>query len=639
MAGQTHDAVKMRQILDGLEHLTQGITIFDREMKLVAWNRKFLELYGFPENMAYPGADYASFVAFNARRGEYGPGDTAAHVAERVAAFPRYLTRRLERARPDGSTLEIAGNPLVDGGVVTTYTDITETIRQRDTLRAELLLSEERLSLIADEVPAGIAHIDRDMIILYANRRFSHAYLKEPAEITGLSAHDLLHPNTMAESAKFFEQARRGALVDFEMRIELPGNRFKQIRTLLRPEKPSSGEVIGFYLLSIDITRRKAAESALTRAHKMDALGRMASGISHDFNNLLTVILGNLIPLSEQLRDPVQIEGFLTPAISAARRGSSLTKRLLTLARREQFDPVPTDIDAAIGEICTLLASSLPAGLRIERRLGGDLPPALVDHAQLEMALLNMAMNARDATGGQGTITITTSTYALQAEEAEFFHMRAGTYIRIAFADDGAGIEPELAEKIFEPFVTSKAAGAGSGLGLSMVYGFVRQSNGAIWVESTPGKGATFIILLPDAETTGVALPAPAPAPAPRPDPDEPRLILLVEDDREVRRGIRRKLARLGHHLVEAGSADEALMLLDQIAGIEAVVSDINMPGSMDGLALARRLRDERPHLPVVLMSGNPAAPPPGIPFLPKPFSTEELDAALQQTARIGGQT
>jgi len=321
----------------------------------------------------------------------------------------------------------------------------------------------------------------------------------------------------------------------------------------------------------------------------MDALGRMASGISHDFNNLLTIILGNLVPFSEQLNDGVLVEDFLTPAISAARRGSALTKRLLTLARREQFDPVPTRIGNAIDEISALVISSVPASLNVELYQQPDLPLAMVDRSQLEMAILNLALNARDATDGTGTITIETAPHRLAPEEAELFRIRAGQYIRIKFSGDGCGMSQTLSEKIFEPFFTSKVAGSGSGLGLSMVYGFVRQSNGAICVDSVPGKGTCFTILLPDVSGYSELSDLPAQVTAAPQVPEAPsgELVLLVEDDLDVRRTLRRKIAALGFPVVEAGDADEALILLRQLQGVGVVLSDVDMPGSMNGFGLA----------------------------------------------------
>ena len=639
-----NDTGRFLHILDGLEHLAQGITIFDQDLKLVAWNSRFMDIYGYPSDMAFRGADFGSFIEFNAAKGDYGPGDVAALTAERVRIARQFRAHRIQRTLPDGATIEIVGSPLPNGGFVTTYTDITSDIRQREILRREvsrkareLRLSQERLVLIADEVPAGIAHMDENMNILYANRRFARAYGHEAAGIIGLNAAQVLHPRTLEESARFFEQARRGAQIDFEMRIELPGKRFKDIRTLLRPERPSTGEVIGFYLVSIDVSRRKATASALMQSQKMDALGRMASGISHDFNNVLTVILGNLAPLIERLDDPELTSEFLQPAISAARRGSILTRRLLSLARREQVDPRPTDIAEAVEETCGLISASLPASLKLVRDHAPGLPPAQIDRAQFEMALLNLALNSRDATGGCGTIRIETALHELQPEEADFFHMRAGDYIRIDFADDGCGIPPEMMERIFEPFATSKAPGAGSGLGLSMVYQFARQSNGRIWVESTDGQGTTFTILLPAEETAARFAPAPrAPTIAATPSPKRRLFVLLVEDDLDVRRVVRRMLAGLGHHLVEAANPEEAEQLVAAIKGIDIVLSDIDMPGGLNGLDLARGLLRRRPQIPVVLMSGKRTIPADDqllarVPFLSKPFTPEALRAALEQ--------
>ncbi|MCB1384256.1 MAG: PAS-domain containing protein [Notoacmeibacter sp.] len=643
VASTGSEAANTTHVLEGLEHLDQGITIFDQDLRMVAWNRKFLEMYNYPESLAFVGAEFSSFIAYNAARGEYGPGKAEEQVCERVEIARKFLRHRFQRTRRDGSTIEVVGTPLPNGGFVTTYTDISDITRQQEWLQtlvsqktSALQLSEERLRIVADEVPAGIAHIDRDMTILYANKRFANAYRRTPEEVTGLNANDVLHPRTMAESARFFEQSRRGAQVDFEMRLELPGGRFKDVRTLLRPEKPSSGEVIGFYLLSIDVTRRKSTMSALMRSQKMDALGRMASGISHDFNNLLTIILGNLVPLSEHLSDPVLVEEYLAPSISAARRGSELTKRMLSLARREQFDPVATNIGEAVEETCKLLRSSLPHSLKIVESQSHNLPPALVDRSQLEMALLNLALNARDATSGSGTVTIETSLCRLAAEDAETLRITAGDYVRIRFNDDGCGMSQEHAERIFEPFFTSKSAGAGSGLGLSMVYGFVQQSNGAIWVDSEPDKGSRFTILLPGVDTAKPAGKARKPVPRRRTRGLEGKeLVLLVEDDPDVRRIIRRKIAELGHSLLEAGDADEARRLLAKNRDIAIVISDVEMPGSMNGIGLAAHVRERRPGTAMILMSGSTSMVAStltnGLPFLKKPFTLEALQAILAE--------
>lgn len=650
MVRQPREITDAVHILEGLEHLDQGITIFDQDLKLVAWNTKFLDLYGYPADMAYRGASFDSFIRYNAERGEYGEGDVSEQVGARVETARKFQKHQLERTTSSGATILVAGTPLPNGGFVTTYSDTTrytlrtkELQRQVDQRSSELQLSEERLSLIADEVPAGIAHVDKDMTLLYMNKRFARAYQVDQHAAVGLNAYDVLHPNTMEESSRFFEQARRGILVDFEMRLELPGGRFKDVRTLLRPEKPSSGEVIGFYLVSIDVTRRKSTLNALMRSQKMDALGRMASGISHDFNNLLTIILGNLNPLTELISDEL-VEEYVAPSISAARRGSSLTKRLVSLARREQFDPAPTDIGEAITEIAKLLESSVPESLTITVEQSDNLPIALVDLSQLEMAMLNLTLNARDATDGRGNIEIRSEPFEMTQDHADMTHLPTGLYVKISFHDNGCGMAPDLSEKIFEPFFTSKAAGSGSGLGLSMVYGFVQQSNGAVFVDSTLGKGTTFSILLPSVElNTKKPLADPSgkklrsiESPGAI-SPTSSGLVLLVDDDIDVRRTVRRKIAGLGYPVVEAGDADEALNLIRQIKDISIVISDIGMPGTMDGIGLAHILKSQFDEIKVILMSGNRSIQtedelPSDVIFLKKPFEADELRSCLTAT-------
>ncbi|ATG47110.1 hypothetical protein CEW89_05695 [Celeribacter ethanolicus] len=621
----------------------QAMAIFDAEAHLLETNAALSVFLKNRTVTLRPGMTLSDFVS---------PDFWNAPVLLLGGCAPGSATCSYLVSPPNGPNIDLQIRTTGQGDSFVTVSDASEEAADRDRLRdliatrtQQLIASEERLSLIANEVPAGIAHIDRDFTILYANKRFARAYGITPAQMIGKNAYDVLHPHTMEQSSRFFEQARRGMLVDFEMRVELPKQKFKDVRTLLRPEKPSSGEVIGFYLVSIDVTRRKATMRALMQSQKMDALGRMASGISHDFNNLLTVILGNLLPLSERPDSADITEEFIMPAIAAARRGSALTRRLVSLARREQFDARPTDIGEAIREIYSLLQSSIPSTLAIELHQTASLPSAVIDRAQFEMALLNLVLNARDATGGRGRIDITLAPYVLPATEAEVSRLPAGNYVSLSIRDDGCGMSEDLTEKIFEPFFTSKTGG-GSGLGLSMVYGFVEQSNGAIYVTSAPGQGSEFTILLPSVdlapEEYGAPLlpdiPTTAPQALPGSAPDR-GIALLVEDDADVRRALCRKLSTTGFTVLEAGDAEEALEVLELIQGITAVISDIDMPGAMNGVELAHHLAERHPDLDVVLMSGKPEHLehdiwPTDVPFLKKPFTQQELLACFDHRPR-----
>lgn len=625
-----------------LDHIDQGITVFDADLKLVAWNRQFLRLLRFPESLAFEGAEFESFIRHNAQKGEYGPGDEDAQVQERVSVARLFQPHSMERTAPDGRVLKVVGSPLPAGGFVTVYTDITaEKSRAEDLERRvaertlQLRQSEARLNLIADEVPAGIAHVDQEMRVLYANRRFARAYGHSPLSIVGLACHDVLHPDTLSTSEVFFEQARRGAIVDFEMRITLPDGRTKDVRTFLRPERPSEGNAIGFYILSVDVTKQKAANEALLQSRKMDALGRLSSGISHDFNNLLTIVLGNLVPLRDKVQDDGQRAEYLDPAIAAARRGSELTKRLLTLARTRPLDPKPVDLGRALADLVKLLQASMPRAVTIEYHQHHDLPACLVDKAQLEMALLNLALNARDAISGEGRISITLDPLELSPSEAARNRLVSGPYLRIRVSDDGIGISPQNREQVFEPFYTSKTEGGGTGLGLAMVFGFAQQSNGAISVDSELGLGTTFTLLLP-AQPGSVTAPEAAEVATGIPTFDQPHLVLLVEDEGEVRKVVRRQLQSLGLAVLEAEDAEAALSLIEAVSGIALVLSDVSMPGAMDGIGLARAVRATHPDLPVVLMSGqlvwaDTATAELGCPFVAKPLNDRDLAVACSR--------
>ena len=635
------DKIHSRYAQEGFQHINQGITIFDENLKLVYWNDRFLELLEFPTNLAFQGAEFGSFIRHNAEAGEYGPGDVDVLVAERVTAAERFEKHLIERERPDGSIIEISGSPLPNGGFVTIYTDITvKKMRERklEEKAAErtkaLAKSEARLQLIASEVPAGIAHVDQDMNILFANRKFARAYGLTTDEIVGKNCDEVLHPQTLAESKKYFEPARQGKIVDFEMKVQMPKDRVRDVRTFLRPERVPKGQIASFYIVSVDVTRNKAATSALLSSQKMDALGRLSSGISHDFNNLLTIILGNLVPMEEQIKNDALRDEFLIPAISAARRGSSLTERLLNLAREKPINPKPVLADDSLTGLIELLRSSIPENIDIELDLNTDRKSILVDTSELETAILNIVVNARDAIEGSGLIHISTQMYDLSDDEADVLRLPAGDYLKISIRDTGTGMSAVETEQVFEPFHTTKAESGGSGLGLAMVYSFVRQSNGAIWVDSEKGKGTTFSILLPTTSEMPLSSKK-SDNVIHRIEAEQKPLVLLVEDDNEVRRVVRRQLTDIGYSTIEAETADSALELLEVLEDVHTVVSDVIMPGEYDGTQLANIVSEKYPKISVVLMSGNLdkadhlKKAPCDTPLLRKPFSNSELSAAL----------
>ena len=377
------------------------------------------------------------------------------------------------------------------------------------------------------------------------------------------------------------------------------------------------------------LAEHQRAQTLLVQGQKMEAVGQLAGGLAHDFNNMLTVVIGNLSALEERVS--AEQRDFLEPALLAARRGVELIRRLLTFARQQPLAPRPVDVGALIHSLVLLLRRSLPENIALETRLRHEPLFALVDPHQLESALLNLALNARDALAAGGSLVIEAERQSVTPQQAEELQLAPGDYAAISVADDGSGMDAATLARACEPFFTTKGYAAGSGLGLSMVYGYARQSGGALRLDSAPGTGTRAQLLLPLSVVTATAEAedaGPATARAERP------LVLLVEDDAEVRRVLRLQLTDLGYPVIEAEDGAEALRTLDAVEAIGILVSDMVMPGGMDGQTLARRARQARPGLRVLLVSAYAdglASTAADLPLLAKPVSKRELATALEK--------
>ncbi|MCI4664737.1 MAG: PAS-domain containing protein [Neomegalonema sp.] len=642
----SHSDHSFALIQAGLDNIDQGITIFDGDLRLVFANVRIQELLDVPPHIMRTGVDFEEVIRFNAERGEYGPGDVEKLVAERVAAARQFVAHTLERIRPNGVVLKVSGWPLDNGGFATIYTDVTDQRRREETLESlvskrteDLRRNEERLRLIANEVPAGIAYIDCDKVFEFVNARFASAYQTTPDELIGRSANEIMSAATMAIAGPNFERARRGEAVDFDMTIRLKDRPEMEVRTFLRPDGGPNSGIHGFYVLSVNVTKQKRAEAALSMAQKMEAVGQLSSGVAHDFNNLLAVILGNLTPVAAELRESgatgsALANDMLDPAIRAARRGADLTARLLAVARRQPVEARPVDIGEAIQNLAKLVSASLPERVKLdlETRAGGAANTghwAEVDPTQLETALLNLAMNARDAipAGSAGQVRISLRTRRLRGVAAEAIGLAPGDYVEIAVADNGVGVPPDARSRIFEPFFSTKTDRGGSGLGLALVYSFAQEAGGQVNMTSSLGKGSRFALLLP-AVAPGLATPDDRPVDE---TPLSGRLVLLVEDDAGVRRVLTRMLCDLGMGVLEAEDVEEAQRLLAAVPDVSFVLSDIAMPGDLNGADLAEQLADERPDLPVALMTAHGRDRLPGAthrfqgPVLRKPFERAAL--------------
>ncbi|MBR0849511.1 PAS domain S-box protein [Bradyrhizobium diazoefficiens] len=391
------------------------------------------------------------------------------------------------------------------------------------------------------------------------------------------------------------------------------------------------GELIGFAKITRDITERRNAQikleemqKQLAGSQKFDALGQLTGGIAHDFNNLLMIISGSLHILKKSTADDPKLERAMSAIETATRRGAALTNQLLTFARRQSVNPQAIDFAERIASIREVLDAGVGSSVRIALDIAPDTWPVRADVSELETALLNLVINARDAMPDGGTVTIRARNTALDEPPL------TGDFVSISIVDTGLGIPSDVLDKIFEPFFTTKPIGKGTGLGLSQVHGFAHQAGGTIRVASELGEGTTFTILLPrgtdqpSRDTAGAA------------SFRGSGTVLLVEDNPDVALVSIGLLEQLGYHVRRVADAEAALREIEK-NGVDFVFSDIVMPGKMDGLSLAHHLRQIRPGLPILLATGysDVAAGVRGdFPILRKPYEIHELSEAISKLPR-----
>jgi PAS domain S-box-containing protein len=395
--------------------------------------------------------------------------------------------------------------------------------------------------------------------------------------------------------------------------------------------------------LEAEAARRTQAETLLLQAQKMEAVGQLTGGIAHDFNNLLTVIIGNLENMRRRLArsapDTTELGRLADQALAGAQRATWLTQHLLAFARRQPLEPRTLDANALVSGMSDLLKRTLGEGVVVQTRLAENLWPSFVDANQLEVAILNLAVNARHAMGEGGRLTIETRNLAYGAQAAEKWpaELVPGEYVVVSVADTGHGMSQQVLERAFEPFFTTKGIGKGTGLGLSQVYGFAKQSGGGIEIESREGNGTTVRLYLPR-QTQPVAQNAVA-APAVKPvQPGNSETVLVVEDEFLLRLNAVETLSELGYQVVEAADATQALDLLLREPRIALMFSDIGLPGGMNGCQLANTARQRLPQLKILLTSGyaEQALLKDGqwdatIPLLNKPYDFQALAARVRE--------
>jgi|SRR5579859_134777 len=519
-----------------------------------------------------------------------------------------------------------AATVLVATALRETLLRLDEAKRGEAEISADLVATESRFRILANSAPVSMWLAKPDGQREFVNHAYTEFLGVDYATALATNWRDIIHPKDRERlPALEAQRARDGGTFILEARYRRGDGEYRWIRSVSLPRNSPTGELLGFVGVAYDITEAKQAqedltrindllaervqaalaerdeaEAALRRAQKLEAVGQLTGGVAHDFNNLLTVIIGALDLIQRHPKDEARRGRMIEAAQSAARRGERLTQQLLAFSRRQALKPEILAVDALLRESEPLLRRAVGEAVIMTVSLGAPGLLVNVDPSQFEAALMNLVVNARDATPSGGRIQIETKLASLAAGQAE--EIPAGEYLSICVHDTGAGMDQETLARVFEPFFTTKEPGKGTGLGLSQVYGFGRQSGGAVTVESEPGEGTRVHVYLPLA--FGGAEPATKDEVASAAPQRPPRRVLMVEDDPSVAEMVEAMLTDLGHEVLRASSATPALAILETDRQIDLMLTDIIMPGGMNGVELAHAAVALRPGLPVILTSG-----------------------------------
>ena len=602
---------------------------------IVDVNRHWLDLFGYTREEVI-GRRLAEFHA---------PGSGPIHEARWRELLETGFLREVERSfvKKSGEVFEALISSYLQRDAqgnflrtITTLIDLTARKRAEEAARRERQVSE----LLIESGTEAIIGFDKEMRYIAWNPAMEALSGIPRSRLLGRNFHEM-RPDLIGTPIDLAWRAtlegRHTTLRDRAYSYPPPGRSGfydADFAPLYGPDR----SIIGAFAFLRDTTERRRIEEQLRHSQKMEAVGQLTGGLAHDFNNLLTVIMGNLDNLQRHLPPTVESRHMAEAIMRAASRAATLTHRLLAFARRQPLEPKLIEVNRLVANMSDLLRRSLGEGIVIETVLAGGLWRTLADPNQLESALLNLAVNARDAMAMGGKLTLETANAYLDEDYADAHEdVRPGQYVLIAVSDTGSGMSREVAEKAFEPFFTTKEIGQGTGLGLPQVYGFVKQSGGHVKIYSEPGEGTTIKLYLPrltTAETESASRHEPASA-----TPNSAgEIILIVEDDADVRSFSAEILGALGYRVVEAAEGAAALRLIDNEPEIRLLFTDVGLPGGLNGRQLADEAVRRRPGLKVLFTTGyarnaivHQGRLDPGVELIVKPFTAASLGAKVRQ--------
>ena len=581
-----------------LEATADGILVIDPNGKILGFNKKFLELWRIPDELARSGDD-ASLLG---------------HVVAQLSD-PQTFLRRVQELYADPDAEDFAIVDFKDGRVFERYSiprqlggeNVGRVWSFRDrtdqrTAAEQLRVSEGRLRTIVESEPECVKLIDRDGVLLEMNPAgLKMIEAEDLSSVTGECIYDLIvdeDKQAFTDLNRRVFNGERGSLT-FDL-IGLKGGR-RTIETTAVPFKDGKGVVVGHLAVSRDVTERDRLEEKLRQSQKLEALGRLAGGVAHDFNNVLTVIANYASFINDGLSHNDQFRGDANEIIRASDRGASLVKQLLAFSRKDVVQLRVLDLNEFVVDIERLLQRTIGKGIDVKVEPLGRPANVFMDPGQVEQLLLNLGLNARDAMPDGGTLTVAATMERLDSEDvAGIPDAEAGDYACLAVGDTGLGMNEDVKAHAFEPFFTTKSRGLGTGLGLASVYGIVQQAGGHVTIESESGKGTTFFVHLPATDEDPMSETEPVEEAHPQGAGEK---IFLVEDEEPVRRLVTRILEGAGYEVETFASGVEALEALDPAARVDLLLTDVLMPG-MSGVELADRAVSARSGLRVLLMSG-----------------------------------
>jgi PAS domain S-box-containing protein len=625
------EARQANRFLDAIiENIPHMVFVKDaRDLRFIRSNRAGETLLGVARTDLVGKSDYDFFpesdaAFFQAKDRDTLKGGTLSDIPEE-AIDTRTGRRWLHTKKVP--ILDSTGAPKYLLGI---SEDITEHKRMEE--------ARSRLAAIVDSSDDAIFGKSFDGVIATWNGAAERLFGFTADEIVGKLMWILIPERHRGEEAAIFERLKTGERIEpYETARTRRDGSEVEVWVTLSLIKDQSAKTIGISTIARDFTEMKrtrralveandaaeAAAQALQQAQKLQALGRLAAGVAHHFNNLLTIVIGNLEEgTARQSAAGLAREPMLTAALSAALRGSGLTRQLLSFSRQQLLQPEIIEPSKRLADTAFLFAASLRKDITIETDIPDHLWPIVVDPAELELALLNLALNARDAMPAGGVLRLTAVNQTIEGARPGL----AGPYLVIGLSDNGTGISPEILPRVFDPFFTTKDVGSGSGLGLSQVHGFAHQSGGTVGIETTPGKGTTVRLYLPASPGARQAAPAAEASAYCRAGAGT---VLVVEDDADVAALAAESLRHRGFRVKLADRAQAALDLLSQGETVDLIFSDIVMPGGMNGLELAEAVRARFPTIPVLLTTGHSDAVTDamtrGLQIIAKPYRLAEI--------------